>query len=188
MPEVADEAFVALLDPIGRFYAKSGIELPGVERLDGTQLPEPARTLLVHERDMTSTLRRYHGSEIGLRVCSKSMEDGVLSRLVILDRADTGQPVEFGAIRVFLDRFEPEVSEAIATGGEPLGGILGRMGVPYVSAPRAYFRYEADAFVGLLLDQVIKRPLFGRCNVLSKPDGTTLAQIVEILPEAGQHA
>ncbi|CAN5253342.1 hypothetical protein BH23VER1_BH23VER1_07830 [soil metagenome] len=180
---VADDPFVALFDPIGRFYTKSGIALPPVEQLEGAALPEPARSLLVHQRDMTSTLRNYHRAPIGLRVCSKSVGDGMLSRLVILDRADTGEPVEFGAIQIFLDAFDAGVREAILAGEEPLGGILGRMGVPYSSAPRAFFRMEADAFVGLLLDQVVSRPLYGRCNVLSRPDGVPLARIVEILPE-----
>ena len=31
-------------------------------------MPEPYRSLLVHERDMTSTLGQFHGGDIGLKV------------------------------------------------------------------------------------------------------------------------
>jgi len=168
--------------PLAHFYAKSGVALPKIDYLDGDSVPSPARSLLVHSSDMTSTLRQFYSAEIGLRVCSVAREEDIVSRLVVLHRRDTGSPVEFGAIRIFLDKLPEKVRSAVKGGEEPLGAILERFAVPYRSAPRAYFSFLADAFVGVLLDQVVDRELYGRCNVLSTPAGEPFAEIVEILP------
>ena len=42
--------------PLDEFYARSGLTLPPLDQIDGQALPEPYKSLLVHERDMTSTL------------------------------------------------------------------------------------------------------------------------------------
>ncbi len=72
----------------------------------GGDVPEPERSLLVHERDMTSTLRNFHGSPIKLEVVKSECSDDYLMRMVVLHRDDNGAPVEFGAIGIRLDKFE----------------------------------------------------------------------------------
>lgn len=171
------------LSPLSAFYARSGLELPATEPVDPDALPAASRTLLVHEGDMTSTLRRFHGSEIGLRVCAASRDAGSLGRLVVLYRKDTGRPVEFGAINITLDRLPEAVRERVVAGAEPLGGILEACRFPFQSRPRGFFRFDADPFIGVLLAQPIRHRLFGRCNVLATAEGETFAEIVEILPE-----
>lgn len=171
------------LAPLGRFYAKSGLGLPEVEPVSRERLPEPARTLLAHDVDMTSTLRAFHGAGIGLRVCAvEETEDGI-GRLVVLFREDSGRPVEFGAIFIRLGVLPDDVRDRVVAGREPLGAVLESCGVAFRSAPRGFFRFHADPFIGVLLEQEIRKPLFGRCNVLSTADGTDFAEIVEILPE-----
>ena len=50
---------LSLLLPLHFFYEREGRQLPPVELLDGADVPEPQRSLLVHSRDMTSTLRNF---------------------------------------------------------------------------------------------------------------------------------
>lgn len=179
-PGVAAKLFA----PLERFYRKSGIALPEIKFVDGELVPEPAKRLLVHAGDMTSRLRKHHGAEIGLRCVSVAYDEESMWRLVVLFRSDTGAPVEFGAIRIFLGVLDEDVRDLVVAGKEPLGGILERCGVDYTSGPKGYFRYGADAFVGILLDETVEKPLFGRCNELAmRQSGEVFAEIVEILPE-----
>ena len=62
------ETGTVLTHPLDEFCRLAKRPLPGIERVDGAALPEPYRSLLVHERDMTSTLGQFHGDDIGLKV------------------------------------------------------------------------------------------------------------------------
>ena len=179
MPATRD--LTELFSPLARFYRKSGVELPEIEPLEGHEVPGSAGKLLVHDGDMTSRLRTHHGAEIGLRVCSSVQENGDLYRLVVLFREDTETPVEFGAIRIMLERLPESARARIEAGKEPLGAILESEKVPFTSHPQSYFQYTSDAFISLLLDAPVHASLFGRCNILAT-GGETFAEIVEILP------
>ena len=50
--------------PLSEFYARTSLALPRMEVIPGDAVPEPYRTLLVHEADMTSTLEQFHGGDI----------------------------------------------------------------------------------------------------------------------------
>ena len=179
MPATRD--LVALFAPLARFYRKSGVELPEIVPLDGSEVPGSAGKLLVHEGDMTSRLRAHHGADIGLRVCSSVHDAGDLYRLVVLFREDTEAPVEFGAIRIMLDKLPEPARVRIDAGKEPLGAILESEKVAFTSHPQSYFSYDSDAFISVLLDAPVHASLYGRCNILAT-GGETFAEIVEILP------
>ncbi len=170
-----------LFAPLARFYQKSGVALPEIKPVDGHEIPGSARELLVHEGDMTSRLRAHHDSGIGLRVCSSVHEEADLYRLVVLFREDTEAPVEFGAIRIMLDRLPEAARLRVEAGKEPLGAILESEEVAFTSHPQSYFSYHSDAFISLLLDAPVHAPLYGRCNILAT-GGEAFAEIVEILP------
>jgi chorismate-pyruvate lyase len=171
-----------LLMPLAWFYNEDDAPLPPVHFMEGSEVPQPWRDLLVHQCDMTPTLRAHHGSEITLQVVQMQMSDSFVMRQVVLHRASDGVPVEFGAIGIQLENFPPHVKELIREGQRPLGGILETEGVPHTSAPRAWFSVEADDHIGQLLKVHPGTKLYGRCNALSHPDGIVFADIVEILP------
>ena len=50
--------------PLDEFYAQAGLPLPAIEQIGGEDMPEPYRSLLVHQRDMTPTLEKFHGGKI----------------------------------------------------------------------------------------------------------------------------
>src|SRR5262245_51547803 len=57
--------------PLDEFYCRSGLSLPPLEIVDAEGVPEPYRSLLVHERDMTSTLEAFHQAGIHLSLISR---------------------------------------------------------------------------------------------------------------------
>ena len=173
---------VPVLAPLQGLYAAAGRPLPEWTGVLGNDVPEPYRTLLVHERDMTRTLEHFHRGRIHLRVLSSRREGDVYWRESVLEVDDPLRMAEYGAIQIFLDRFpEPWRSQIL---GEhlPLGGILNSSGMAYTSRPSAYFRCYPDAFISAALRLVGSPVLYGRRNTLSGGEGLPLAEIVEILP------
>ena len=155
-----------------------------VETAETGAMPQPYRQLLVHERDMTSTLERFHGESLFLRPVERRREGEHLLRRVILMGSESGRPREFGAIRIDLAAFEPAAREEILASRRPLGAILALFEVPYTSRPRRFFRLESAAWLNELFHLESSRALYGRQNILATPSGRSLAEVVEILPPA----
>jgi chorismate-pyruvate lyase len=171
-----------LLQPLREIYGGSGAALPRLEILAGSEVPEPYRCLLVHDRDMTRTLEAHHGDGIRLRTWASSTQDGIYRRMVALELEHSGYPVEFGATRVHLERFPEPWRSQILEGHRPLGGILNAWGIAYRSRPSAFFRTDADERIRGALHLSGPATLYGRRNTLSDPEGRPLADILEILP------
>jgi chorismate-pyruvate lyase len=145
-------------------------------------MPEPYRGLLVHGKDMTSTLEAFHGESIELRPVVVQRGDDVVMRQVLLVGERSGRPLEFGAIRIDLSGFGAEARGEILAARRPLGAILARHGVQYTSRPRCYFSLGSDPCMARLLGLRGPRTLFGRQNILWSREGKPLAEVVEILP------
>lgn len=152
--------------------------------LPGEQVPEPARRLLVHRQDMTSTLAAFHESPISVEVLqSQRHEDGYL-REVFLRSASTGAIVEYGVLAVALEQYTPEQRAAIVGGVAPLGALLHRFAIPFVSAPIGYFAIAGADLAATPFRVAPAATCHGRFNRLAKPTGEPLAWILEILPPA----
>lgn len=176
-----------ILTLLETFYAL-GDESPPEEAvlIEPGQMPEPYRSLLVHQRDMTSTLTNYYRDTIKLRVLDRVFTPGKLSRHVVLECAGTDRPVEYGASRISLDLLDQPARRKILEGRVPLGGILHDFGVRYGNCPRAYFSVRSNGLIGRVFGLEEPRWLFGRCNCLSDRLGRTIAEVVEILPPEEQ--
>jgi chorismate-pyruvate lyase len=174
-----------LLMPLHFFYEKDRRPMPAIEFVQPSDMPAVERDLLVHDRDMTSTLAGHHRSPIDLQVVRREGTPEYLLRLVVLTRRELPVPVEFGAIGIRLECLPPALRDDIEVGRKPLGALLAEHALEYVSQPRAYFKVPADAFIADLLAEPEGTMLWGRCNALSLPDGEVFADIVEILPPAG---
>ena len=168
--------------PLDEFYSRSGTTLPPLDQIDGQAVPEPYRTLLVHDRDMTSTLENYHGAGIHLRLLGRERKGEDYFREVLLLLEGSERPVEFGAIQIHLDRFPDKAQRDILEERYPLGHVLKDHAIPYVSRPKAFLRIASDKIINALLNLQGAHVLYGRRNTLSNPAGDPLAQIVEILP------
>lgn len=169
-----------LLHPLRRFRPSLDADF---EQVAPEQMPEALRGLLVHTGDMTSRLEALHQSQIALEVLQAGVGDGgAYYREVLLKNAATGGAVEYGAIEIFLEAFDPSLRTQILEGKIPLGGLLNSNGVRYRSEPQAYFRVCEGAGMHVLLGAAAGSGLYGRCNVLRAETGVLLARIVEVLP------
>ena len=170
--------------PLDDFYARAGVTLPPLDQIDGEAVPEPYKSLLIHERDMTSTLENFYKATIHLRVLSSSRRDGEYFREVVLQLDGNNQPVEFGAIQIQLDRFPEAAQRDILSQQYPLGHVLKDHAIAYVSRPKAFLRLASDPLINEVLGLHGAHVLYGRRNTLFNPAGESLAEIVEILPPA----
>ncbi len=183
----AQLAQVAIRDPRFAPLAEAGAGTPSSipQVIDGAVMPEPYRDLLVNQRDMTPNLIAYHGCPLHIVVLdSIHRHPDYRRQVMLLDSGD--RPVEYGAIRIHLDRLPTPAQDEILHGCKPFGGILAHYRVPHSSRPSAFFRVETDRVLARLFAILpAEQPtLYGRCNTISLPDGRALAEVVEILPPA----
>jgi chorismate-pyruvate lyase len=169
-----------LLYPLSLFRQNDGRELPSFEVIDGAAMPEPYRSLLVHNGDMTSRLESFHQGRIVLEVLHREQTAQAYRREVVLHVEEVGTPVEYGAIEIDLTAFDGQVREAILEAHLPLGGVLNHFRVSYRSEPRAYIKLGQDAIMDQLFG-VADAVHYGRSNVLLGDDDRVLARIVEVL-------
>jgi hypothetical protein len=178
-------AETVLIHPLDEFCRLARRPLPAIEPIDGSALPEPHRSLLVHERDMTSTLGQFHGDDIGLNVLHRHNGGDAYYREVLLLAKRSQQPVEYGAIKIHLGQFPGPAREAIIRAAAPLGQLLHDYGIGHLSRPSGFLRVECDDYIGGLFSLDERPVLFGRRNTLYDDAGKhRLAEIVEILPPA----
>lgn len=178
-PPAAD---FSLVHPLDEFYARAGQALPPLNQVDGAEVPEPCKTLLVHQNDMTPTLEKFYGRDLHLQVLGRRREHDFYYREVVLRLDDSDQAVEFGAIKINLALFTPATREKILTEHLPLGRILAEDAVPHASRPSAYLRLASDKLINEVLGLAGAHVLYGRRNTLFDPRQRPLAEIVEILP------
>lgn len=172
----------SLAHPLDEFYAVAGLPVPPLNQIDGEAMPEPYKSLLVHQHDMTPTLECFHGRSIHLQVLGRRQKGDSYFREVVLRLDETNQPVEFGAIKINLALFQPEVREEILREQLPLGHVLHEYKIAHASRPRAYLRLASDKFINDVLGMTGAHVLYGRRNALFDPQDRPLAEIVEILP------
>jgi chorismate-pyruvate lyase len=168
--------------PLDEFYARSGLALPKLERLAGDQVPEPYRTLLVHENDMTPTLEGFHGAEIHLEILNRDQRSEAYFREVVLRLDGSNTPVEFGANKISLLLFPPRARQLILEERVPLGRILKDCSIQHTTRAKAFFRVESDALIGRVLSVAPGTVLYGRRATIFDPQLRPLSEIVEILP------
>ena len=164
-----------------RFYAPTGLAVPALEELKGAEVPLPYQSLLVHSWDMTPTLTRFYGQPLRLRVFGREHVHNIYKREVILWLTEDGRPVEYGVIRIHLDRLPLSAQRLILQEERPLGDILQSEAIPHLSWPQAFFRLKADAHTGSAL--ALSRPslLYGRRNVLLDGSRQLFADVIEVL-------
>jgi chorismate-pyruvate lyase len=170
--------------PLCDFYHLAGKTLPQIESIRDGVMPEPYRSLLVHENDMTPTLEMHHGSRIHLRVLRSVRRDKFYFREVVLVLDGSERPVEFGANKVSLNLFPPEARELILAEYVPLGSILADFRIEHTCHPSAYLELVSDELIGSELKLDGPQRLYGRRNTLTDPLGRILSEVVEILAPA----
>ena len=171
-----------LFYPLSEFYEQLSLPLPEVTQVEGQDVPEPYRSLLVHQRDMTPTLVAAYGRHIHLRLLRKNLRKDVYARQIVLEVDGSGEPVVFGAIKIYLEFFPQAARKLVLEGIEPLGAILESEKIEHSSRPYAYLQVHSDAMMNREFGLSGTHLLYGRRNALWNASGDALARVVEILP------
>lgn len=166
---------------LARFYKNAGFELPPMTRLRPGQLPSPFKELLAHNNDMTPTLERFYAERLSLRVSSREHCGTAYLREVVLALSQRQVPVEYGAIRIRLDRFPERVRRMIVREEHPFGRILEMEGIAHLGWPQAFLSVAPDSRMRSLLGIPTAVVLYGRRNVLLDGQRRMLAEVIEIL-------
>lgn len=169
--------------PLDVVYARAGIPVPKVSVVSPDAIPEPYRSLLVHERDMTLTLETHHDGPVALRTLSIFREDHWYFRKVLLVEESSGRPVEMGIIEIDLDAFSPPIQDRILDNHVPLGRLLREGGVDYQSSPTAFLAVEPNPELLGVFWMGEPQTLYGRQTELTL-EGRKVGDIVEVLPLA----
>ena len=170
--------------PLDDFYARAGLPLPRLERIAGEDMPEPYRSLLVHEKDMTPTLEEFHGAIIHLRILGREQRGDFYFREVALHLNGSEKPVEFGANKVSLVLFPPKARQLILEERVPLGRILRECEIGHTTVAKAFFQVVPDDLIKSVLHVEHAGILYGRRATILDLQKRPLSEVVEILPPA----
>ena len=151
--------------------------------IEPSEMPQPQRRLLCHDTDMTSTLSAFHGSALQVDALRKRKHQDTYIREVYLKTIKGGEIVEYGVIAIFLQSFEPEQRKVIVRDRKPLGGLLHQFEIEFISAPLCFFSLSQSAVARNPMAGFGQPKYYGRFNELAKPNGQSLAWIMEILPK-----
>jgi chorismate-pyruvate lyase len=171
-------AWAALLE---HFYERLHQPVPPLRQVQGDEMPQPYRKLLVHSLDMTPTLESFYGQTMRLKLLGRERDQDCYLREVALQSAGDQKSVEYGVIRIHLDRLPAKAAQRVLEEQRPLGNILQTENVPHLSWPQAFFSLEADAHLFAVLGLTQPSTLFGRRNVLLDARRSLLADVIEIL-------
>ena len=89
---------------------------------------------------------------------------------------------------IHLKHFPTMAREAILEGCRPLGTILHDYDISHQSRPLCFIRVTSDGVMNEALHLSELQALYGRRNVIRDAAGNELANIVEILPPAGERS
>lgn len=112
----------------------------------------------------------------------RTLREDVYARQIVLELEGSGEPVVYGAIKIYLDLFPPAARSLVLEGRRPLGAILETEEIEHYSRPEAYLEIASDATINAALGLSGAHRLYGRRNVLWNAQQKALARVVEILP------
>ena len=169
------------LHPLELAYSKAGLEPPAAKAIAPARIPQPYRSLLVHQNDMTLTLEAHFGGRVVLRPLTTFTSGQWYYRRVLLAQEYSGRPVEMGAIRMKLSALPRKVQTEIRRNQVPLGRLLRDAGVDFTSMPREFFAVVPNGEMMGVFWMREEKTLYGRRTEVML-DGRAIGDIVEILP------
>ena len=170
------------LFPLETFCDADRHPIPDSEEIDGSEMPEPYRGLLVHDDDMTPTLERFHEAAIHLRLLDQRNDPPLYQREVVLLLDTTDRPVEYGAIRIHLDLLSEQARILVLEAELPMGTILATEHIAHQNHTASYLRLTSTPSIEAALNLPGQTTLYGRRNIIHRLAGKPIAEVLEILP------
>jgi hypothetical protein len=124
----------------------------GLEPAAPAAIPEPYRSLLVHDEHMTVTLEEFHATDLLLDVLAVRSSGSDYSRKLRLRAARSGRVVLAGILRFDFRHAEPEVRRKILEARIPLGRILIEHDVHRRVQSIAFFKIGLEHGLGALFE------------------------------------
>jgi chorismate-pyruvate lyase len=143
-----------------------GEKVPAYDLLAGEDVPEPYRSLLVHEHHMTVTVEDYHGGPVDVRILQRRQDGMLYARKILLVHRASGKVVLCGIVRIDLAACSPAVADAIVVGQTPLGRILIENDVLRRIEPTAYLRAIPGPAPMTWFGMSDPTPLYGRLAII----------------------
>lgn len=95
-----------------------------MEHVPASTVPEPYKSLLVHEHHMTVTMENHHQTQVDVKVLDSRLDGEQYSRKILLLKSGTDSVVQFGIVRFNFEYVTRGVKEEILAGEIPLGRVL----------------------------------------------------------------
>ena len=94
------------------------------EHVASALVPEPYKSLLVHDSHMTVTMENFHQSSVDVKILDRAHDGDVYTRKIVLMKSGTDQVVQFGIVRFDFQYVTDAVRDEILAGDTPLGRVL----------------------------------------------------------------
>ena len=172
----------ALPELYGLFAADS--PPPDHELLAPPEVPEPYRTLLVHEHHMTVTVESFYGSKVDVVVLDRRRDAENYSRKILLKLQSDGRVVQSDIVRIQLGYCSAPVREAIVEERTPLGRILIENDVLRRIEPTAYFRVRPGPYLRNWFSRPDPFETYGRLGIIHC-DRRPAIELLEVLAPIG---
>jgi hypothetical protein len=144
------------------------------------ELPEPCRTLLVHDQHMTAVLQAHYGLPVELHVLQEHQDADVYTRLIVLClQGRSNEVVETGIMRLSLRLMTDGVRREILSRSAPLGDILIRHDVMRRIEPRWFLQLQGRSPLLEPFGRSVA-PACGRIGIIHC-DGQPAIELLEVV-------
>jgi hypothetical protein len=178
-------------DPVGEwrkqcaFFPAPQPLVVAMEQVAESSVPEPYKTLLLHNNLMTATMERFHGAPVGVRVLERRIDGTAYRREILLFRQDTGTAVQFAFAEIDLDAVSEVVQQEILSEQVPLGRVLVSHGMNCQIEVKAILKITLGTGLAELLHSPVDVVTYGRvartlCN--GKPTFNVIEVLAPIHP------
>ncbi len=157
--------------------------LRAYEYITADEMPEPYRSLLVHEHHMTVTVEQHHGSLVNVRVLERIHEGDSYARKILLTLQSTGKVVQFGLVRIHFEYCSEAVRNEIVAAQTPVGRILINHNVLRRIEPTAYLRILPGPAMMGWFGMKKPQPTYGRLALIHCDDQPAVELLEIVAPE-----
>ncbi len=159
-------------ESLGRFHL--------AEHLD---MPEPYASLLAHNRHMTVTVEAFHHDAVSVQVLRSQRQGDSYSREIVLSTQRTGDLVQYGIVRLHLQRISDAPKREILEEKKPLGRVLIEHQVLREVELFDLWRIQCGAVLAHVFSVPLDTITFGRTAMIHC-DGEPAIELLEIVRPA----